>query len=57
MILGRLDKLPDYEVVPATSIIVEGLAGEPVQGDGDIITRLPLDARIASDRLNMLVPA
>lgn len=57
MVLGRLDKLPDYEVIPATSIIVEGMAGEPVQGDGDIVTRLPLDARIASERLNMLVPA
>jgi len=28
-----------------------------VQGDGDIVTRLPLDARIAADRLDMLVPA
>ncbi|MEQ8505091.1 MAG: diacylglycerol kinase family lipid kinase [Rhodospirillales bacterium] len=57
MTLGRLDKLPDYEVIPATSIIVEGMAGEPVQGDGDIVTHLPLDARIATDRLDMLVPA
>ena len=57
MLLGRLDKLPDYEVVPATSIIVEGAAGEPVQGDGDIVTHLPLDARIATDHLDMLVPA
>ncbi len=57
MMLGRLDKLPDYEVVPATSIIVEGASGEPVQGDGDIVTHLPLDARVAADRLDMLVPA
>jgi YegS/Rv2252/BmrU family lipid kinase len=57
MVLGRLDRLPDYEVIPATSVIVEGAAGEPVQGDGDIVTHLPLDARISSDRLDMLVPA
>ncbi|MAO55725.1 MAG: lipid kinase [Rhodospirillaceae bacterium] len=57
MMLGRLDKLPDYEVIPATSIVVEGAAGEPVQGDGDIVATLPLDARISADRLDMLVPA
>ncbi|PIW26585.1 MAG: lipid kinase [Rhodospirillales bacterium CG15_BIG_FIL_POST_REV_8_21_14_020_66_15] len=57
MVLGRLDRLPDYEVVPATSIVVEGMAGEPVQGDGDIVARLPLAARVSADRLDMLVPA
>ncbi len=56
MVLGRLDKLPDYEVVPAGSIVIEGGDGEPVQGDGDIVTTLPLDARISTDRLELVMP-
>ena len=57
MMMGRLHKLPDFEVVRAQSVTVEGAADEPVQSDGDVSTHLPLKAGISGDRLDMLVPA
>jgi len=57
MVMGRLHRLPDFEVVRARTVIVEGPADEPVQSDGDVSTHLPLRAGISGDRLDMLVPA
>jgi hypothetical protein len=44
-------------VVSARQVRIEGLAGDPVQGDGDIITALPLTATLADRPLEILVPA
>lgn len=55
--LGLLPRPADYRVVPATHVTVSGPKGDPVQGDGDIIARLPLEAGVTSERLAVIVPA
>lgn len=57
LVLGRLHKLPDFEVVRAKSVVIEGYEAEPVQGDGDVLARLPLTAISRGEPLNLLVPA
>jgi len=49
--LGRLGHLPDYKVIPTTSLRITGPGGEPVQLDGDIGARLPADIALAPERL------
>ncbi|WP_307833614.1 diacylglycerol/lipid kinase family protein [Azospirillum brasilense] len=44
---GRLPRFPDYRVLPARRVVVEGPVGEPVQGDGDVIARLPVEIALA----------
>jgi len=54
--LGRLDKLPDVRIVPATDIVVERVDAEPVQGDGDILASLPARITLAPAALALLMP-
>ncbi|MDP4797203.1 MAG: diacylglycerol kinase family lipid kinase [Rhodospirillales bacterium] len=54
--LGRLDRLPDVKIVPATDIIVERVDNEPVQGDGDILANLPARITLAPAGLALLMP-
>ncbi len=56
MLLGRLDRLDDVLILPGQVVTVEGPAGEPVQGDGDIIGRVPLTAGLAEKTLAVLAP-
>ena len=56
LLLGRLDRLPDFKVVPGRRIKVEGASGDPVQADGDIIARAPLTAASASQAIRLLMP-
>ena len=56
LLLGRLDRLPDFRVVPGRRIKVEGANGEPVQADGDIIAQSPLKVVPASQAISMLMP-
>lgn len=37
LLLGRLSKRKDFAIVPATEVRIDADAGEPVQGDGDIL--------------------
>lgn len=53
---GRLPHFPDYRVVPAERIAITGPEGEVVQGDGDVIARLPVDIALSPSRLPMIVP-
>ena len=57
MAMGRLHRLPDYRVIPAAAVSIEGPAGEPVQADGDIIARLPVRIASAARSLPVLAPA
>lgn len=57
VVLGRIGRQPDYRVVPARSIRVIGNEGEPVQADGDIVARLPVEIETVPDALELLVPA
>ncbi|OYQ33370.1 hypothetical protein CHU95_13155 [Niveispirillum lacus] len=54
MTLGRLGGRPDILVLPAVSARIDGPTGEPVQGDGDIIARLPVDISVWGGRLRVL---
>ena len=55
--MGRINRLPDYRVVPAHHITVDGPPGDPAQADGEILTRLPLDVRVAERDLRVMLPA
>lgn len=58
MVLGGLDRLPAYKVVPAVRVRVTALpggpAGEPVQADGDVLATVPFTADIAPYTLPVL---
>lgn len=56
---GRLARFPDYRVVTAKRVRIEGPAGEglfadAVQGDGDVLARLPVEIALAGWRLPVL---
>ena len=38
-------------------ITIDGPAGEPVQGDGDIIATLPVEIAVAPERVRLVRPA
>lgn len=43
---GRLGRLSDYKVIPATALTVSGPVGDPVQIDGDPAAQLPISIEI-----------
>lgn len=43
---GRLGDFPDYRVVRASRVLIEGPEGEAVQGDGDVVARLPVEIAV-----------
>jgi diacylglycerol kinase (ATP) len=54
--LGLLPKLKDIKLIAAREVLIEGPEDDPVQGDGDIIARLPVNIRLAEQPLTVLVP-
>ena len=56
VVLGQLHRLPGYRVVPGFRVRIDGPAGDPVQGDGDLIARLPVEAG-PDGTLTVLAPA
>lgn len=57
LLFGCLDRLSDVIILPAERVTVDGPAGEPVQGDGDLIGTMPLRVTIAPNTLRLVVPA
>lgn len=55
-VLGRLQRLPDYRLVKASTIGLIGPAGSPVQCDGEIVGTMPMDISVAQRPLPLLVP-
>lgn len=55
--LGVLPRLSDYCIVNGREVRIEGPAGDPVQGDGDIIAHLPAEIRLAPVSLSLMAPA
>lgn len=53
---GRLHRFPDYRIVPAERLTITGPEGEPVQGDGDVIARLPVEIAVSPWTLPVIVP-
>ncbi len=56
LVTGRLPTLPGLSIESGRSIRIDGEAGLPVQGDGDIVTRLPVDIVVSERQLELIVP-
>lgn len=52
-----LPRRPDIDIVPARRIVVSDDSREPVQCDGDLVTRLPLCVEADAARLRVIAPA
>jgi YegS/Rv2252/BmrU family lipid kinase len=55
--MGKLPGLPEVQVISANSIVITGPRGAPVQGDGDIVARLPAEITVADETVELIVPA
>ncbi|MEA2780254.1 MAG: diacylglycerol kinase [Rhodospirillaceae bacterium] len=55
--LGRLHRCRGIEIVVGRHVTIEGPAGDPVQGDGDIIARLPVTIELSPVAIELLRPA
>ena len=51
---GVVPHMKGVTLIDASNIRIEGPTGDPVQGDGDILTHLPLDVRIADKSIDFL---
>ena len=56
LVMGRLSALPDVQILTGKSLRIEGEAGLPVQGDGDIIATLPVEIGVAERTLELVIP-
>lgn len=54
---GRLAGRVDYRILRARHVRIEGPAGDPVQGDGDVIAALPLEVEMVPNALQLVMPA
>jgi diacylglycerol kinase family enzyme len=54
--LNKLAELPEVKVVSAESITILGPRGAPLQGDGDIVARLPAEISISDHTVELIVP-
>lgn len=54
--MNKLAELPEVTVVSAESITILGPRGAPLQGDGDIVARLPAEISIAAETVELVVP-
>jgi YegS/Rv2252/BmrU family lipid kinase len=55
MQVDRLSRMPDVRVLPARSVRIDGPAGDPVQGDGDLVARLPVAIDLLEDAARFVV--
>ncbi len=53
---GRLSRLPDVRILAARKVTIAGPTDDPVQGDGDIIARLPVTIELLPDALDLVMP-
>ncbi len=56
LLLGNIASLSDVTVETGTAVRVEGSALSPVQGDGDVVARLPIDIDLADREIDVIVP-
>ena len=57
LMLGIVGKLSDVDIITAREVLVEGVAGRPVQADGDIIATLPARISIDPEPVRLIHPA
>jgi len=53
---GRLLDLPDFQIVTGGRVSIEGGVGAPLQGDGDIVARLPVEIDIVENVIRAVFP-
>ncbi len=53
---GRLHRLAGVEIIRCRKVTIEGPPGDPVQGDGDLIGRLPVAIELSSIVIGLLRP-
>jgi len=56
LVAGRLPALRDVRVATARAVRIEGVAGQLVQGDGDIVARLPINISVCDRTIDLIVP-
>lgn len=56
LLRGRLLDLPDFQIVPGCRLSIEGRAGAPLQADGDIVARLPVEIDIVENVIRAVLP-
>ena len=56
MFTGRLPQLNSYRIVSADRVHIGGGGGEPVQGDGDILTNLDVTIEVVPEGLWLVFP-
>lgn len=54
--MGRLSELPEVQVISARTILITGPRGAPVQGDGDIVARLPAEISVGDETVELICP-
>ena len=57
VMLGVPHRLRDVDILPVRRVAIEGRAADPVQGDGDTVTRLPADIGIDEEGVELVFPA
>jgi diacylglycerol kinase (ATP) len=57
LILGRISKLSDVRVIPGRDVVVRGVAGRPIQADGDIVAHLPAQIAVDPEPVALIFPA
>lgn len=57
LVLGRLAQLRDVEIIFGREIVVQGVGGQPVQADGDIVAALPVHIRVDPEPIWLAFPA
>ena len=55
--MNKLSDLPEVTVVSARSMVILGPRGAPLQGDGDIVARLPAEISVTEETVQLIVPA
>jgi YegS/Rv2252/BmrU family lipid kinase len=54
--MGKLSDLPEVQVVSGRSLVITGPRGAPVQGDGDIVARLPAEISVGDETVDLVCP-
>jgi diacylglycerol kinase family enzyme len=57
LMAGHVDAWWDVAVAPGREITIDGVAGQPVQADGDIIAHLPVTISIDPEPVQLVYPA
>ena len=57
LMFGKVGSWWDVDIIAGREITIEGVTGQPVQADGDIITRLPAQISVDPEPVMLVYPA